>query len=152
MAPASSGLRFAMVSTRLCPEILQLQRLLQAGTVIDGCAYGLKGASGEYTRKPWRLLSSCPSQVNVVNRRCPGHLRHQKVEQGDTKKTEKYTPQLAKALVRGLLSKPGVGSREPEALLNDPAESPFMPALLAAIKTSHSNLGHQVSNLRRRVP
>ena len=132
------------------PELKALKSLLPVQTVVDGCAYGLVSRHGRPMKKPWRVLSSCAGMAQILNKRCPGHSAHDRVQGSDTAATEKYTPGFVAALTRGLLTRPTLGHGH-EVLLTDPAESPSTPALMTAIKTLHSNLGHPSSRALARA-
>jgi hypothetical protein len=79
-----------------------------------------------------------------LNATCPGHAVHDRIQQNLTKATERYPEPFVKSLIAGLLTRPSLGSGQ-EVLLTDPIESTFTPALLTAIRTLHSNLGHPSS-------
>ena len=129
---------------QLCPEMKQLRRYLPLTTVVDGCAYGLQNpATGVPLRKPWRIISNCSGIIDKLNERCPGHV-HDRIQHSLTRGTERYPMRFVKSLIAGLLTRPLIGSGQ-EVMLTDPIESTFTPALLTAIKTLHSNLGHPSS-------
>ena len=141
-----------------CPEMKKLQKLLPYDARCHGCAYGLMDRKKTPIKKPWRILSSCPS-IQQMDQKCPGHKTHaQTVGSSRTlRQTENYCIGFVRKLIPALLGLPARGlrlsSRDKErvTLLTDPSPGFADSDLLVAIKTLHSNLGHPSSRALARA-
>ena len=84
----------------------RLQPLLRVGELRVGhmCRFGLKDKSDTLLKKPTGWLSDLPRLLDQLALQCPGLDQHEhgQILGGDSAASQVYTPQLAKAVVRGL--------------------------------------------------
>ena len=62
---------------------------------VDGCAYGLRNAAGEFLRKPWKINTTSPVLAQALHRLCPGRECHYHAEclGGKTARDSGFYPQ-----------------------------------------------------------
>ena len=68
-------------------------------TNIDGCAYGLQAAHGEYIRKPWTIQTNSNQILQKVNKKCDGTHDHVACRGTLCKTSELYTDSLVRVFM-----------------------------------------------------
>ena len=73
----------------------------------DGCMYGLRATGGrhdgDFIKKPWRVACTPNSSLpSFLNKKCDGTHHHTPCQGSYTKKTQCYTPPIAKQVHRSL--------------------------------------------------
>ena len=73
--------------------LLGLQRI-----EIHGCMLGLTASDGLPIKKPWYIATNCSELLSMLKGKvCKGHHeRHTPCQGSETKRTEQYTPELAR--------------------------------------------------------
>ena len=81
-----------------------LDRFSMNKITMHGCAAGLASLrTGLPIKKPWCIATTAPGIVGALSGfQCPGHEAHEPCAGQETKRTEGYTPTMAKAIHKGI--------------------------------------------------